>query len=113
MKTVIRMTITLLLSFAIGAFFYFLVLINTPSDNRKMIMEIVKSDTINFSKKDVKRFQDLTDNKMSEQELKDTYIILIIKKHPSLNQKYQNDVHFCARYDNLIEKYNIFTLNFK
>jgi hypothetical protein len=46
---------------------------------------------------------------MTEQELKDTYIIFTSQKNPSLNQKYKNDTAFLARVADLSKKYDIFT----
>jgi hypothetical protein len=46
---------------------------------------------------------------MTEQELKDTYIMLTSQKNPSFNQKYKNDTAFLARVADLSKKYDIFT----
>ena len=69
-------------------------------------MDLVNSDPSN-NKSIIDKFKDLTDNKMSKQELKDTYIGLYIKKHPNSNQKYQNDNDFKTRIAELSKKYNI------
>ena len=61
------------------------------------------------SKDVIKKFQDLTDNKMTEQELKDTYVFLYISKYPNTNQTYKNDAAFNARISDLSKKYNIFS----
>jgi hypothetical protein len=78
-----------------------------------MIMDFLKSENLinpsTDSKDVIKKFQDLTDNKMTEQELKDTYVFLYMSKYPNTNQKYKNDTAFNARISDLSKKYNIFS----
>ena len=76
-------------------------------------MDFLKSETkLNPSTDDkdvIKKFQDLTDNKMTAQELKDTYVFMYMSKYPNTNQKYKNDTAFNARISDLSKKYNIFS----
>ena len=62
-----------------------------------------------FTDDEIKKFQDLTDNKMTDQELKDTYLTLYMVKYPNTNQKYKNDTAFNARVSDLSKKYDIFS----
>ena len=113
MKTGTKIAIGTISLLEVVTALYFFVFKKTASDYRKMIMDFIKSENLKnskaFSDNDVKKFQDLTENKMNEQELKDTYIILTSEKNPSLNQKYKNDTAFLARFSDLSKKYNIFT----
>lgn len=113
MKTGVKIAVGAISILALGTALYFFVFKKSIEDYRKMIMDFVKSENLNnpsaISDEDVKKFQDLTDNKMTEQELKDTYIILTSQKNPSLNQKYKNDKAFLARFADLSKKYEIFT----
>jgi hypothetical protein len=113
MKTGAKIAIGAISLIAVVTALYFFVFKKTVSDYRKMIMDFLKSENLNnpysISEDDIKKFQDLTDNKMTEQELKDTYIIFTSQKNPSLNQKYKNDTAFLARVADLSKKYDIFT----
>jgi len=113
MKTGAKIAIGTISLIAVGTALYFFVFKKTVSDYRKMVMDFLKSENLNnpsaVSEDDIKKFQDLTDNKMTEQELKDTYIMLTSQKNPSFNQKYKNDTAFLARVSDLGKKYNIFT----
>ena len=113
MKTGTKIAIGTLSLIAVGTALYFFVFKKTVSDYRKMIMDFLKSENLNnpyaVTEDSIKKFQDLTDNKMTEQELKDTYIILTSQKNPSFNQKYKNDTAFLARVSDLSKKYDIFT----
>jgi hypothetical protein len=113
MKTGTKIVIGAISLIALGTAMYFFVFKKSISDYRKMIMDFLKSENLNnssaVSDDDIKKFQDLTDNKMTEQELKDTYIVLTTEKNPSINQKYRNDTAFLARISDLSKKYNIFT----
>jgi hypothetical protein len=113
MKTGGKIALVSLSLIALGTAFYFFVFKKSAKDYRKMIMDFVKTENIKnpsaISDDDVKKLQDLTDNKMNVQELKDTYIILTSQKNPSFNQKYKNDTAFLARVSDLNKKYNIFT----
>jgi hypothetical protein len=113
MKKLGKVTLVSLSIIAVGTALYFFVFKKSISDYRKMVMDFIKYENLKnpseFSDDDVKKFQDLTNNKMTEQELKDTYIILTSQKNPSLNQKYKNDTAFLARFADLSKKYDIFT----
>jgi hypothetical protein len=113
MKTGGKIAIGTLSLIAVGTALYFFVFKKTVSDYRKMIMDFLKSENLNnpysISEDDIKKFQDLTDNKMTEQELKDTYVVLYMGKYPNTNQKYKNDTAFLARVSDLGKKYDIFT----
>jgi TPP-dependent trihydroxycyclohexane-1,2-dione (THcHDO) dehydratase len=110
MKTGGKIAIISLSLIAVGVAVYFTMFKKTASDYRKMIMDLVKSEEgKGFTAESVVKFKDLTDNKMSEQELKDTYIAIYGYLNPSSNQKYKNDVAFKARFNDLSKKYNIFT----
>jgi hypothetical protein len=105
MKTGKKIAMISLSLIAIGTAMYFFVLKKTPSDYRKMIMGLLDSE----NQESITKFKDLTDNKMTDQELKDTYVALYMTKYPNTNQKYKNDTAFKARLDDLSKKYNIFT----
>jgi hypothetical protein len=105
MKTGRKIAMISLSLIAIGTAMYFFVLKKTPSDYRKMIMGLLDSSNKEYFAK----FKDLTDNKMTDQELKDTYVTLYMVKYPNTNQKYKNDMAFKARLEDLSKKYNIFT----
>ena len=113
MKTGTKIAIGTLSLIAIGTALYFFVLKKTASDYRKMIMDFLKSETKSNPSTDdkdvINKFQDLTDNKMTDQELKDTYVFLYMNKYPNTNQKYKNDIAFNARISDLSKKYNIFS----
>ena len=113
MKTGRKIAMISLSLIAIGTAMYFFVIKKSASDYRKMIMDFLKSENLNnpsaISEDDIKKFQDLTDNKMTDQELKDTYVVLYMGKYPNTNQKYKNDTAFLARVSDLSKKYNIFT----
>lgn len=104
MKTGGKIAIISLSLIAVGTAVYFTMFRKTASDYRKMIMDLLDSSNQEYFAK----FKDLTDNKMTDQELKDTYIVLYSVRNPSSNQKYLNDVAFQARYKDLVQKYNIF-----
>lgn len=105
MKTGGKVAIISLSLIAVGTALYFFVFKKTPSDYRKMIMGLLDSSNKEYFAK----FKDLTDNKMTDQELKDTYVTLYMVKYPNTNQKYKNDMAFKARLEDLSKKYNIFT----
>ena len=105
MKTGSKILVGTLSLIAIGTALYFFVFKKTASDYRKMIMELLSSE----NKELYAKFKDLTDNKMTDQELKDTYIVLYTFNHPNTNQKYKNDEVFKKRIEALSEKYDIFT----
>ena len=113
MKTGGKIAIGVISLLAIGTALYFFVFKKTASDYRKMIMDLLKSENLNNSSAvtddEIKKFQDLTDNKMTDQELKDTYLTLYIVKYPNTNQKYKNDTAFNARVSDLSKKYDIFS----
>lgn len=113
MKIVNKIAIGTLSLIVIGTALYFFVFKKTAGDYRKMIMDFLKSENLikpSVDSKDViKKFQDLTDNKMNEQELKDTYVFLYMSKYPNTNQKYKNDTAFKTRISDLSKKYNIFS----
>jgi hypothetical protein len=113
MKTLNKIAIGAISLIAIGTALYFFVFKKTASDYRKMIMDIVKTttkfDPSANAEDGIKKFQDLTDNKMNDQELKDTYVFLYMNKYPNTNQKYKNDIAFNARISDLSKKYNIFS----
>jgi hypothetical protein len=113
MKSGAKIAIISLSIIGLGTAIYFFMFKKSINDYRKMVMDFVKSENLinpsAISDEDVKKFQDLTDNKMTEQELKDTYIILTSQKNPSYNQKYKNDTAFLARFADLSKKYDIFT----
>jgi hypothetical protein len=93
---------------ALATVLYFTMFKKTESDYRKMIIELVKSKQ-GVTEQEIAKIKDLTDNKMSKQELIDAYLALYIKAHPNSNQKYQNDVAFNSRVAELSKKYNIFS----
>lgn len=105
MKTGTKIAIGAISLLAIGTAFYFFVFKKSASDYRKMIMNLLDSENEEY----VAKFKDLTDNKMTEQELKDTYVALYMVKYPNTNKKYKNDMAFKARLEDLSKKYNIFT----
>jgi hypothetical protein len=113
MKKVTKIAIGTISLIALGTALYFFVFKKTASDYRKMIMDFLKSENLSKpsvdSKDVINKFQDLTDNKMTEQELKDTYVFLYMSKYPNTNQKYKNDTAFNARISDLSKKYNIFS----
>lgn len=113
MKTGTKIAIGAISLIAIGTALYFFVFKKTASDYRKMIMDFLKSETKSNPSTDdkdvIKKFQDLTDNKMTDQELKDTYVFLYMSKYPNTNQKYKKDTAFNARISDLSKKYNIFS----
>lgn len=90
---------------AIGTAMYFFVFKKTANDYKKMILGLLDSENKEYFAK----FKDLTDNKMTDQELKDTYVFLYMSKYPNTNQKYKNDTAFNARISDLSKKYNIFS----
>ena len=92
---------------ALGILVYFKMFKKTASDYRRMIMDLIKSQE-NTSAQEIAKIKYLVDNKMSEQELKDTYIVLYSERNPSSNQKYLNDLAFQARRKDLTEKYGVF-----
>ena len=91
---------------AVGIAVYFTMFKKTASDYRKMIMDLIK-DQEGVLAKDIAKIKDAIDNKMSEQELKDTYIAFYSYQNPSSNQKYRNDVAFQKRLADLSDKYGI------
>lgn len=105
MKTAGKIAIISLSLIAVGTAVYFTMFKKTASDYRKMIMGLLDSSNKEYFAK----FKDLTDNKMTDQELKDTYVTLYMVKYPNTNQKYKNDMAFKARLEDLSKKYNIFT----
>jgi hypothetical protein len=105
MKTGGKVAIISLSLIAVGTALYFFVFKKTASDYRKMIMDLLDSSNKEYFAK----FKDLTDNKMTDQELKDTYLVLYMVKYPNTNQKYKNDTAFNTRVEAISEKYNIFT----
>ena len=105
MKTGTKIAIGAISLIAVGTALYFFVIKKSASDYRKMIMGLLDSSNKEYFAK----FKDLTDNKMTDQELKDTYVTLYMVKYPNTNQKYKNDMAFKARLEDLSEKYNIFT----
>jgi hypothetical protein len=105
MKKGVKITIVSLSLITLVTAMYFFVFKKTASDYRKMIMNLLDSSNQEYFRK----FKDLTDNKMSDQELKDTYLVLYMVKYPKTNQKYKNDIAFNARIANLSKKYDIFT----
>jgi hypothetical protein len=113
MKKVTKIAIGTISLIALGTALYFFVFKKKASDYRKMIMDFLKSENLSKpsvdSKDVINKFQDLTDNKMTEQELKDTYVFLYMSKYPNTNQKYKNDTAFNARISDLSKKYNIFS----
>lgn len=113
MKTGTKIAVGAISLIAVVTALYFFVFKKTASDYRKMIMDFLKSENLikhSVDSKDViNKFQDLTDNKMTEQELKDTYVFLYMSKYPNTNQKYKNDTAFKARISDLSKKYNIFS----
>lgn len=113
MKTGGKIAIISISLIALGTALYFFVFKKTASDYRKMIMDFLKSENLNdkfvVTDESIKKFQDLTDNKMTDQELKDTYVVLYMGKYPNTNQKYKNDTAFLARVSDLGKKYDIFT----
>ena len=113
MKTGGKIAIISISLIALGTALYFFVFKKTASDYRKMIMDFLKSENLNdkfvVTDENIKKFQDLTDNKMTDQELKDTYVVLYMGKYPNTNQKYKNDTAFLARVSDLGKKYDIFT----
>jgi hypothetical protein len=105
MKTGGKIAIISISLIALGTAMYFFVFKKTASDYRKMIMNLLDSSNQEYFAK----FKDLTDNKMTDQELKDTYIVLYMVKYPNTNKKYLNDTTFKSRVEALSEKYNILT----
>ena len=105
MKTVKEIALVSLSLIAVGTALYFFVFKKTANDYRKMIMDLLDSSNQEYFSK----FKDLTDIKMTDQELKDTYLALYMVKYPNTNQKYKNDMAFKSRLEDLSKKYNIFT----
>jgi hypothetical protein len=98
--------IILLSLLAVGTLVYFTMFKKTASDYRKMIMDLIK-DQDGVRAEEIAKIKNLVDNKMSEQELKDTYIAFYSYQNPSSNQKYRNDVAFQKRLADLSDKYGI------
>jgi len=105
MKTGAKIAIGAISLIAVGTALYFFVFKKTASDYRKMIMDLLDSSNKEYFAK----FKDLTDNKMTDQELKDTYLVLYMVTYPNTNQKYENDIAFNKRVSDLSKKYDIFT----